>query len=173
MDIETQRLYWIYHDAKQRCTCDRHKLYNNYGGRGIKFLFDSFEDWLEYMGPRPEGFEMDRIDNDGNYEKGNMRWADRSTQQKNKRRYVTNTSGVRGVHYSKNKDRWVARCNVHKNGKRETLYAGKDFFEACCARLSWESNQSEVTFRNRRGEDIIRNEYTLGIRSVKGEVCNS
>lgn len=173
LDKETQQLYWIYHDAKRRCLNQNHSRYSQYGGRGIKFLFNSFEEWLEYMGPRPKGYEMDRIDTNGNYEKGNLRWADGSTQQKNKRIYKTNTSGVRGVSFSKSKNKWISRCNVNKNGKRVFLYAGEDFFEACCARLSWESNQGEVTVRNRRGKNIIRNEYTLGIRSVKGEVCGS
>ena len=142
MDKETQQLYWIYHDAKRRCINPKHKRYKDYGGRGIDFCFQSFEHFKNYMGPRPENFELDRIDNDGNYQIGNVRWVDFSTQQKNKRLYKSNTSGVKGVNYVASIGKWVSRCNEQKNGKRRYLYVGKDFTEACRARWEWEDNQS-------------------------------
>lgn len=153
---ELQRLYWVYHDAKRRCESPAHKVYDNYGGRGIKFLFSSFVEWLTYMGERPLDFEMDRIDNNGHYVVGNLRWTDRATQQKNKRIYKTNTSGVRGVSYDNRDGVWVSRCNNNQNGKRDYLYVGKDFFEACCTRLSWENSESTVEIRNRRGKGFER-----------------
>ena len=67
LNKELRQLRWIYYDAKYRCTNPRHKRYSDYGGRGIKFLFSSFQEWLNCMGPRPIGFEMDRIDNTGHY----------------------------------------------------------------------------------------------------------
>lgn len=135
---EIKKLRWIYFDAKYRCTKETHKRYADYGGRGIKFLFNSFEEWFEHMGPRPEGFEMDRIDNNGNYEKGNLRWVDFSTQQKNKRIYSNNTSGLKGVSFYSRDGVWSARYNFTKDGSRVFLYRGNDFFEACCARKSAE-----------------------------------
>lgn len=144
IDKETKQLYWIYHDAKSRCLNPKHKRYKDYGGRGIQFKFNSFQDFLFNLGPRPLNYEIDRIDNNGHYEINNLRWVDFSTQQKNKRIYKNNTSGVKGVNYVTSIGKWVARCNEQSNGKRRYLYVGEDFFEACSARWKWESNQSTI-----------------------------
>ncbi|HWY20028.1 MAG TPA: hypothetical protein VNX26_02345 [Candidatus Acidoferrum sp.] len=78
--------YTAYTHAKQRCTNPRCVDWPDYGGRGIKFLFTSFEQFFAELGPRPEGLSLDRKNNDGNYEPGNVRWATASEQQKNQRR---------------------------------------------------------------------------------------
>jgi len=136
-----KRLYWIYHDAKRRCINPKHTKYKDYGGRGIEFRFNSFEEWLNYIGPRPDNFEQDRLDNNGHYEVGNVKWVSIPEQQKNKRIYKNNTSGIKGVNFVTSLRKWIARCNNNGNGKRDYLYAGKDFFEACCTRKSWENLQ--------------------------------
>jgi hypothetical protein len=68
-------------------------MYRYYGGRGIKFLFTSFEQFLAELGPRPSGMSLDRIENDGNYEPGNVRWATRSEQVQNRRFYDRTATG--------------------------------------------------------------------------------
>lgn len=144
MTKEEQQLYWIYHDAKRRCLNPLHNRYKDYGGRGIQFKFSSFEEWLDYMGPRPTDYELDRKNNNGHYEVGNVRWCSFSDQQKNKRIYKNNTSGVKGVNFVSSIGKWVARCNEQSNGKRRYLYVGKNFFEACSKRWEWEDNQSKI-----------------------------
>ena len=80
--------YKCWDAMRYRCCNENGKGYKNYGGRGITVCdrwLESFENFYADMGDRPEGTSIDRIDNDGNYEPGNCRWADASTQNKNRR----------------------------------------------------------------------------------------
>jgi hypothetical protein len=79
--------YRSYIAARARCANPNDELHwKDYGGRGIKFLFASFEQFYAHIGPRPAGTTLDRIENDGNYEPGNVKWSTLSEQQKNQRR---------------------------------------------------------------------------------------
>ena len=79
--------YRAFTNAKHRCENPRCKAYPEYGGRGIEFKFKSFEEFLAHIGmkPSPE-LTLDRINNDGHYEIGNVRWATKSQQRCNQRR---------------------------------------------------------------------------------------
>ena len=80
--------YRAYIDAKSRCTNQNSQRWYTHGGRGIKFLFNNFGEFFEAVGPRPDGMTLDRIDNDGHYEAGNIRWATPSQQCSNRRNYT-------------------------------------------------------------------------------------
>src|SRR3990167_6439811 len=74
----------------QRCMNPKRHKYSNYGGRGIKVCdrwLDSFEAFLADVGQRPShDLTLDRIDNDGNYEPGNVRWATAKQQAETRRK---------------------------------------------------------------------------------------
>ncbi len=86
--------YQAWLGMKQRCTNHKKREYKNYGGRGIKVCQDwlnSFQSFFDHIGLRPtEKHSIDRIDVNGNYEPGNIRWA---TQQEQ----IDNTTVVRMV----------------------------------------------------------------------------
>lgn len=82
------KTYDAWCSAKSRCSNPNNPKYADYGGRGISMCaewFESFEAFLSDMGPAPNGLELDRIDNDGNYEPGNCRWTTRKVQMNNRR----------------------------------------------------------------------------------------
>ncbi len=75
-----------YKDAKLRCTNPRVVKWPIYGGRGIEFRFESYEQFFAEIGPRPSPeYSLDRINNDGHYEPGNVRWATAKEQRSNQR----------------------------------------------------------------------------------------
>lgn len=82
------REYRAWAGAKKRCTNQKESHWKDYGGRGILMCdrwLNSFEAFLADMGTCPNGFEIDRIDVDGNYEPNNCRWISHRDQAVNKR----------------------------------------------------------------------------------------
>ena len=83
------RIYKIWTQMRQRCSNPRATGYEKYGGRGIavcKEWEESFEVFVEDMGPRPTTrHSLDRKENNGNYEPGNVRWATSQEQLNNRR----------------------------------------------------------------------------------------
>jgi len=81
--------YYAWSHMKDRCSNPKCDCYRNYGSRGIKVCKrwnDSYADFLADMGRCPEGFSIDRRDNNGDYEPGNCRWVTRKEQNRNTRR---------------------------------------------------------------------------------------
>jgi hypothetical protein len=82
--------YRAWDNAKQRVTNPSGRKWPHYGGRGIGMCAEwlaSFAAFFADVGPRPAGgYSLDRIDNDGDYEPGNVRWATYTEQNRNRRR---------------------------------------------------------------------------------------
>jgi hypothetical protein len=103
---------------RKRCYNPKFIGFASYGGRGIivcERWRTSFENFFADLGPRPEGCSLDRIDVDGNYEPGNVRWAS-SKQQCNNRR------SNRLLTY-KGEEKTLAEWAAHLGVKRVTLGA--------------------------------------------------
>lgn len=78
--------YRAYIAAKKRCTNPNTDDWPLYGGRGIRFLFSSFQEFLSEIGPKPSPeHSIDRKDPDGDYCIGNVRWATAHEQRVNQR----------------------------------------------------------------------------------------
>lgn len=98
--INKNECYYIarlWQGIKQRCYNPNERSYKWYGADGIRMYGpwindrQSFKKWiLDNLGHRPEGYSIDRIDFKGNYEPGNLRWADKKTQSMNRRNVKKN-----------------------------------------------------------------------------------
>lgn len=117
------RAYLSYIHMINRCTDEETPCYSYYGGRGIKicerWLLEGGQGVINFfkdMGEREEDQSLDRIDPEGDYTPENCRWADKSTQSYNKRKYSTNKTGKTGVK-THSDGRFMSSINVNKKRK--------------------------------------------------------
>lgn len=110
-----------------RCYNTSHPAYKDYGGRGIKVCnrwncgINGFYNFLEDMETRPEGYSLDRVDNNSGYCKENCRWTDSTTQNNNKRNnhYVTISGKTQTV------TQWAREYNLPPPTIFSRIRAGK------------------------------------------------
>lgn len=131
------KTYEIWNNLKKRC--NQKQNYPFHGGRGISYdsSWEVYDNFLKDMGEKPEGKTLDRINNNQNYTKDNCRWATYSEQNINRGFRKDNKTGVKGVQNFKA----GYLVTAVRNKTRTYLGYYTDFFEACCARKSWENKQ--------------------------------
>lgn len=85
--LTNTKTHHIWTGMRQRCRDANTPAYQHYGGRGIKVCerWRTFENFVADMGECPDGMELDRRDNDGDYEPSNCRWATKKMQARNRR----------------------------------------------------------------------------------------
>jgi hypothetical protein len=142
-------LYDLWCAMIQRCEREEHQHYHRYGGRGIKVCerwrhdFDAFR---SDMGERPSrAYSIDRIDNDGDYEPGNCRWATRKEQGTNRSatRHLTHQGRTGTI------DEWAERSGVSRTAIHCRLQRGWTVEEALTRPLGWRPK----TLRPRKGAE--------------------
>lgn len=109
---------------KDRCSNPKSQRFDRYGGRGISVCerwANSFEAFYEDLGPRPSSeHSIERIDNDGNYEPGNVIWALREQQENNKSTNVFLTHDGETLTLAQ----WSRKLGIEKKTLSHRLKAG-------------------------------------------------
>lgn len=154
--MSNHELRFKWSSMKARIFNPHTKGYKNYGGRGIAMYepwvhdFQSFYNYVTTLSDYGvKGYTIDRINNNGNYEPGNLRWTSGNIQCRNRRKMPSNTSGYVGVSYDVTHAEWQGY--IYENYKKNTIYRGNSKEEAI----------------NRREEYIIRNQligYKLNLQ---------
>jgi hypothetical protein len=121
-------LYRAWVNMRSRCRDPRNPNYPYYGGRGITITpaWDEFVAFSAAVGPHPgAGWTLDRINNDGNYEPGNVRWATRSQQVRNRNCSRLNEIAARDIRAARAKGELLSsiarRFNVTEGAIRQIV----------------------------------------------------
>lgn len=116
------KTYAAWRGMHERCATNQKRVYPRYAGRGIQVCdrWASFDNFLADMGEAPPGLSLDRIDNDGNYEPGNCRWATLVEQCRNRssNRMLEHEGVVRPL------PEWAERFNLPRHALSQRIRAG-------------------------------------------------
>ena len=136
--FKKHRLYDTWQNMKKRVFDKKNSHYKYYGDRGITICdrWLKIENFIEDMYPTyQEGLSIDRINNDGNYEPSNCRWATNEMQTINRHNFSNSLSKYRGVTFDKNNNMWKSRIQINK--KRFSIGYFKTEEEAMIARNNY------------------------------------
>lgn len=136
---------WLaWYSMKRRCLKPNCTGYARYGARGIKIheaWVDSYETFLSYVGRKPSAdHSLDRINNNGNYEPGNVRWATRSQQAKNRNKRTITESFCRKMSQLAT-ERYKTKPNPMKGKK----HSPETLAKMVAARKSWHEKRKQFS----------------------------
>lgn len=153
--------YESWQGMKNRCKNPSHMSWPRYGGRGIKVCpqwVDSFETFLKDMGPKPtEEHSIDRIDNDGNYEPGNCRWATSEEQHFNRADTVLVTARGKTM----NVREWAEETGLNERTIRTRIRKGWDHERAVSTPA--EGNRGRLITANGKTQNVSEWAKELGM----------
>ncbi len=135
-NLSKHPLYSVWHHMISRCLNKQTSTYNYYGGRGIKICerWKKVGNFIVDMYPSfEEGLSLDRINNDGNYEPSNCRWATKSEQCSNRRGY--GSSPYKYVIFHKARNNWIVQVPSEGNNKYKGSFSSEK--EAYNEALKW------------------------------------
>ena len=122
----------------QRCLNKNSTIYKHYGGRGIKICdrWLKFENFYSDMGKKPNGLTIERKDNSLDYQPDNCIWTTQTEQNRNRRIFKTNKTGVTGIHFYAKTNKYIAE--ITKDYKKINLGSFDTVEEAAIARKAGE-----------------------------------
>jgi hypothetical protein len=99
-----------------RCLNSNNANYHRYGGRGVAVIerWRVFSNFLADMGERPKGLELDRIDNDGNYEPDNCRWTSHANNSRNRSVVKLNYEAIKVIRHLQGSVSAALLARLHK-----------------------------------------------------------
>lgn len=172
--LTSSKVYSCWSAIKTRCCNSNSEAYIDYGGRGINIQenwIDNFENFYDYVGDPPSlggRWSVERIDCNGHYEEGNVKWALPSTQNRNRRQFRNNTSGTTGVSIRSRNDqvRYVANWFDLDGTQRSKSFSVKEYGE--------DAMQEAIKFREEQISKLIADgaDYSAN-HGVKGEQINA
>ncbi len=150
--LSTTKEYQSWRDMVRRCNKSTDRCYKHYGGRGIK-VFPLWEKdvsaFCQYMGPRPsKNHTIERIDNNGNYEPGNVRWATQIEQH-------NNTRGNRVLEVLGRKQTIAQWCN--ESGLKFNTVHARIF------RYGWSVEKAIITPPLKRNRDYFKHKKHVAV----------
>ena len=159
--------YCTWANMKSRCNNKNEPGYENYGGRGVSYCdrWKHFTKFCEDMGIKPKGLTLERIDNNGNYEPGNCKWATLHEQGQNKRVYKTNALGQNGT-FEKKSRFIVARNWNNRKYKIAGSFKTKEEAQKAQSKLLAFLRSGDLDAAEKMCKRKARYDSTTGIRGI-------